>query len=475
MSNLIDNLKVILPYDRSNPIVYDNDSHEDMYTDEYIMALAASGDISLKGIITTISYVDAWQKPEIQFETVVNGREELVGIAHRSGMKNIPKAVTGPLAALKRPSTGRIEDTLTIDSPGSRLIVEEAQKACKEKPLVIIMGGQSTVVADAYLLDPTISEKVIIAWNAADESGTNFSEYNGWVDPWGTYIIISKFKTVIFGPVCKQVPIVPKRQLIELPDTELRNWMIEMELPHVNLPNEMDGDAQPVIPLMRPDYVKEVILKSFSHFDQNGIPILKEDEKGNIIVVTDADKDIATEEWWRAMKDLRAYGGNPIKASIVPYNSEPFVVPGRIAAAQFDFGGEGVSYHCRSSKNGSQVLKTAYRMTDHVKFEICNEQKDMLAVEQLECNEWLKYTVNVKKAGKYKVEVNASSGIYGGVFHLESDGINKCSVTIPGTGGWQEWQTVVAGEVILDSGLQVLRLVCDSGRFNLNYLEFIQS
>ena len=331
-------IQSILSYDNSNPVIYDNDSHEDMYTDEYLMALASSGDINLKGIITTISYVDAWQKPEVQYESLVNGREELVGIARRSGMKNIPDPIRGPSVALQRPSSGRIEDTILIDSPGSRLIVREAGLASPEKPLVIIMGGQSTAVADAYLLDNSICEKVMIAWFAGVGENDLYG-YNGWVDPWGTYIIISRFKTVLFGPVWRIAPFVPKQKLKELPETELSRWMVEMELPHVNLPAEHDYDAQPAIPLMRPDYIKAVTAKSFSHFDDDGMPLLKDDEKGNVIVAIEADKNIVTEEWWRALNNPLAYGGNPVKPSNTPFNGVPFVIPGIVETERFDYGG----------------------------------------------------------------------------------------------------------------------------------------
>ena len=95
------------------------------------------------------------------------------------------------------------------------------------------------------------------------------------------------------------------------------------------------------------------------------------------------------------------------------------------------------------------------------------------AVEQLECNEWLEYTVDVRKAGIYSVEIRAASAMHGGMLHLEFDGIDKSGcVSIPGTGGWQEWRSVTVEECVLEPGERVLRLVCDSGRFNLNCMEF---
>ncbi|MDO8685291.1 MAG: hypothetical protein Q7J78_01320, partial [Clostridiales bacterium] len=248
-----ENKKVVLPYDRLNPVIYDNDSGEDVYTDEYLMALTGSGEINLKGIITTHSYAGSMRKSETSYEWCVSVREEIVGKARRSGMKNITDAVRGPSVDLVKPPSGRIEDTVPVYSPAARLIIEEAKLASPEKPLVVVMGGQATAVADAYLMDSSIAGNVILSWL---DSGDPYG-YNALVDPWSTYIIMSKFRVVHFGYVgLNAAPFVPKQRLAELPYTELRQWMIEKELPSVSLPGEHDYDAHPAISLMRPDYVK---------------------------------------------------------------------------------------------------------------------------------------------------------------------------------------------------------------------------
>jgi hypothetical protein len=458
----------LLPYDKTNPVIYDNDSHEDTYTDEYLLALASSRDIDLRGIITTISFADAWQEPRIQYESLVNGRKELVAKAKRSGMVNIPDPVDGPSVSLQRPVSGIIEDTVPINSPAGRLIVEEAKKTNPEKPLVIIMGGQSTAVADAFLLDPSIADRVVIGWLVGMKEN-DLHDYNGWVDPWGTYILISRFKTIVFGPVGMQTAHVPKRRLVELPETELRNFMVEKELPHVNLPAEHDFDAQPAIPLMRPDYVKRIVKKSFCDFDKDGVPTLKDDENGNVWVVVEADKGIATEEWWRALKDPRAYGKGPAAPCNIPYNRSPFTIPGVIPAEQFDFGGEGISYHCGHRKTGSQVLPTAFRMTDRATF---YKLGDRYCTESLHTGEWLEYTVDVKHTGVYDIMFKVSAARCGGIFHLEVDGEDRSGmISVPSTKGWDQWISLTSGGIALNAGKNVLRVCFDGGEFRLDSLE----
>jgi len=91
--------------------------------------------------------------------------------------------------------------------------------------------------------------------------------------------------------------------------------------------------------------------------------------------------------------------------------------------------------------------------------------------------EWLEYTVNVATPGLYRFDTRyAAYG--GGVFHLESDGINKSGpITNLNTGGWGSWATLTCSNVALNAGQQVLRLSLDhngGGGFvgNFNYLTF---
>src|SRR4029077_3571184 len=84
--------------------------------------------------------------------------------------------------------------------------------------------------------------------------------------------------------------------------------------------------------------------------------------------------------------------------------------------------------------------------------------------------EWLNYTTNVAAAGSHVVQLRvASPG--GAVMHV---GFNTASnvwqtVSIPGTGGWQNW-TTVSLTVTLGAGVQQMTLLADTSGFNLNYI-----
>src|SRR4051812_11333875 len=47
--------QALVPFDRTNPVLYLNDDIRDGYTDEYLQALASAGDISLRGAVTQSS------------------------------------------------------------------------------------------------------------------------------------------------------------------------------------------------------------------------------------------------------------------------------------------------------------------------------------------------------------------------------------------------------------------------------------
>ena len=134
---------------------------------------------------------------------------------------------------------------------------------------------------------------------------------------------------------------------------------------------------------------------------------------------------------------------------------------GRLWAADFNFGGEGVAYHDTSSVN----LGDAYRFDEGVDIEATNE--DYTAVGFFDNEEWLEYTIDVATAGNYIITVRtASAG--GGHLSIESDCVDLTgSVATPDTGWWDIWQDMTV-EVTLAAGIQNLRLVSGGGMNVMN-------
>ena len=464
-----------IPYDHTNPIISDNDSSEDAYTDELLMALHTAGRIDLRGMITTFG---GWSEQGFTNRFLAahgtSARHELVGKARRSGMTRVPWPVAGSMGELATPASGRMEDTVPHRNAATDLIIAEAHRATPEKPLVVVVGGPCTTVAEAFLLDPGIKDRVIVAWNG----GNN---WNGEAKPflWATEIVLRNLKCVLFDLVNQSTsPDVDKSSLSRLPDTELRRIMIEKELPHVNLPGGRDYDASPAFPLITTNYVNGVRRCRWSGRDKNGLPVIKQDASGNLWRVVRASSKAATAAWWDTMTNAASWSNAPA-ASHHPFADKPFSIPGRIEAEQFDDGGPGVAYFDVDRKNGSQAKMqdiTAFRVLEHVDFGVADDTEPGYAVIRTEAGEWLDYTVNVKNAGAFQISARIASSKDGGAFHISFDGKDATdSVAVPSTSGLQSWQTMHIDQVQLSEGAHTMRVHMRHGGFSLNWLEFAEA
>jgi hypothetical protein len=143
-------------------------------------------------------------------------------------------------------------------------------------------------------------------------------------------------------------------------------------------------------------------------------------------------------------------------------SSEPPPAGQRIEAEDFDQGANGVAYFDEDSgNNGGQ-----YRSTD---VDIERSAEGGYNVGWIGAGEWLNYTLGLAAAGSYTLELRVASP-NGSRMHVEFGGIDKTGpVTVPATGGWQNW-TTVSRRVSLGAGSQVMRLFFDASGLNVNYV-----
>ncbi len=87
--------------------------------------------------------------------------------------------------------------------------------------------------------------------------------------------------------------------------------------------------------------------------------------------------------------------------------------------------------------------------------------------------DWLNYSVSINTAGSYTLSFRVASYFSGAQFQLrKEDGTVLTTVTVPNTGGFQNWQTVTA-VATLPAGLQTLRIITTAanGGWNFNWWE----
>jgi len=163
--------------------------------------------------------------------------------------------------------------------------------------------------------------------------------------------------------------------------------------------------------------------------------------------------------------ELQVYG--TIGSGQAPYGGTARAIPGTIQAEDYDTGGEAVAYHDATSGNSGGQYRS-----DGVDIEATTDTGGGYDVGWIDTGEWLAYTVNVATSGTYTLEARAASLSTGGTLHVEMDGVNVSgTVTLPSTGGWQNW-TSVTKSVPLTAGLHVMRVAIDSAGFNLNFVRF---
>jgi len=154
----------------------------------------------------------------------------------------------------------------------------------------------------------------------------------------------------------------------------------------------------------------------------------------------------------------------------VPYLGSPYVLPAKIEAEDFDGGGEGVAYHDTSPGNTGGE----YRTSEDVDIQTCEDTGGGYNLGWIIESEWLEYTVTVPAPGEYPIEVRVASASVGGTFRIEFNGVDKTGeVTVPITGGWQNW-TTVSTTATLAAGTQVMRFIPIVEGFNVNYIEILE-
>lgn len=144
-------------------------------------------------------------------------------------------------------------------------------------------------------------------------------------------------------------------------------------------------------------------------------------------------------------------------------------IPGRIQAENFDKGGEGVAYHDTDGDNQGG----SYR-TEAVDIQSTSDGGGGgYNVGWIRDDEWLEYSVTVNE-GTYDVQVRVASPRSGGKLRISLGETPLGTVTVPNTGGLQQWTTVTLSDIVPPSvGDQLLRVDVLSGDFNLNWIEFV--
>jgi hypothetical protein len=149
------------------------------------------------------------------------------------------------------------------------------------------------------------------------------------------------------------------------------------------------------------------------------------------------------------------------------YLNAPFKSNGIIPAADYDNGGEGVSYHDTTPTN---LGGDTHRPGDAVDIQAGGTTGNV--VSYAVAGEWIDYTINIAAAGKYELQATVANAASGGSFHAEFEGTNLAgknltgAISIPNTGGWTKFKTMTSTSFSLPAGQTIMRIVLDKNAVN---------
>jgi len=295
-----------LPVDGKNPIIIDQDDWSADWLGEYAVLLAAHGGPPLAGVI--VNATPYWPNVTIN----ANGWRDFFDAAQSSGLENIPDVTPSPGSPLTRPPDGRIEMTTPNRSAGAQLIVELSRTlSTPSRPVVVLSATSLTDLADAYLIDSTVVDRVVViaALGSYEKPRGIMDGPNGDMDTWADWIVTQKYRYVQVSGWYDQTGDVTEEQLADLPQNPLGMFMRRKQ-PDV-LPNLTASDQIALLSMALPNFVvglQRSVADTSVAFNTDAGPPLIPDPTGNVWVVTQVDGTLAGPRLWAMLRDPSTFG-----------------------------------------------------------------------------------------------------------------------------------------------------------------------
>ena len=152
-----------------------------------------------------------------------------------------------------------------------------------------------------------------------------------------------------------------------------------------------------------------------------------------------------------------------------PYRGDVHEIPERIEAEEYDIGGMNISYFDSTSAN--EGLWFRY---DEVDIEPSSDTCQGYNVGWIAEGEWLEYTVSCENTYVMDIQLRIACIDPGEKIRIKINDQTLGTVTLPNTGGFQNWETIILKDIIIPAGEnQILRLEFLGSGFNLNWLNFV--
>jgi len=296
----------LLPVDERNPVIFYNDGEGDNWGGEYAALLTNSGGPPLVGLIVGASKY--WG----DLNSNTTNWSAFLLAARRSGLKNLPDVTSSPSNPLTAPANGPIESTKANGSAGAQLIVDlSRQLSTPVRPLVVATGSRLTDVADAYLIDPTVIDRVVVvsALGAYEAPNGLMAGPNGELDPWADWIVAQRFRYVQVSSYYDQRGDITTDNIASLPKNPLGSRMATKQPDILQIASASDQVA--ILAVGLPGFgvaVQRSAADVGVAFDGTQGPRLIPDVTGNVWVVTQVAGPLAPSRLWQMLLEPQTFG-----------------------------------------------------------------------------------------------------------------------------------------------------------------------
>ena len=230
------------------------------------------------------------------------------------------------------------------------------------------------------------------------------------------------------------------------------------------------GAIQPPLSINYNDNYKKLV----EYWKGGDLVPTKEEALSGLLQLTE---DIKLENCFYHKDIIDAMFRQPFSDETIPYFNN--VIPGKIFSTDFDMGIMGSAYHDQGSEanyggNFSPWNNGWALRNDNVDIQ---KNEDSLSngynVGWIETDEWMKYTFKNDSSGLYNVKVRVATEDDKGKFHFKINGAKISDIiSVPNTGGWQNWQFLVVDSLVLHNTDNELMFYANSGTYNLSLFNF---
>jgi hypothetical protein len=297
-----------IPADERNPVILVNDGWTDNWSGEYAVLFANAGGPALVGIV--VNATKYWDDLEVN----VTGWNGLVEAARSSNLRNIPDITISGGSPLAAPADGKIESTVPNRSAGAMLIVElSRQLSLPWRPVVVLACSQLTDLADAYLMDPTVVDRVVVVASLGSYSAPKglMTGPNGDLDPWADWIVAQRFSYVQISATHEQSADATADELARLPKNKFVEWMVAKQPNLLTYTNAVDQIAVLAVAVpgfvTSPERCSSDISAGFNSPRGQGPPLVP-DANGNAWLVTQITSSLARSSLWQALQATHMSG-----------------------------------------------------------------------------------------------------------------------------------------------------------------------